>query len=297
MYMYMTVCGSRHNIQRPHRLLSLLLVLLFTESFDTGLVSLEKDNAVFYSTLPYSAFAFTSENPGLANTGTEQSALAPEWTVPSDFDSNIISWLESPGNLTGDEVTLRMMAINPTDIVNADYLDLVRQARAANVSFACNSEFVLENVTDKLCEAINSASLLNVVADYDIRLKLCYSKDDTVVSPRLFRDSDINVFGNPNVTKYTGPLGVLAVSGDHSDAIYLCSVASLEFLIDNIGFADRLNLISPLMGEQAAVCASSKTAPSPAPTGMPSGATMMFSRVAASSGIALAVALLSCSMF
>jgi hypothetical protein len=277
---------------------SLLLILPFTESFDTGLVSLEKDNAAFYSTLPYSAFAFSSENPGLANSGTEQLALAPEWTVPNDFDSNIISWLESPGNLTGDEVALRMMAINPTEILNADYLDLVRQARAANVSFACNSEFVLENVTDKLCEAINSGSLLNVVADYDIPLRLCYSEDDTVMSPRLFMDSEINVFGNPNVKKYWGPLGVLGVSGDHSDAIYLCTVAPLEFLIDNIGYADRLNLISPLVGEQAAVCASSKTVPTPAPTGMPSsGAPMMFSRAAASSGIALAVALLSLSMF
>jgi hypothetical protein len=284
-------------------LFSLLLVLVLTESFDTGLVSLEKDNALFYSTLPYSAFAFSSENPGLANSGTDQLALAPEWRVPGDFDSHIISWLESPGNLTGDEIALRMMAINPTDVVNADYLDLVRQARAANVSFACQSEFVLENVTDKLCEAIRSVSLMNVVANYDIPLQLCYSKDDTVMSPRVFMDSDVNVFGNPNVTRYAGPLGVLGVSGDHSDAIYLCTVAPLEFLINNIGFVDRLNLISPLMGEQAAVCASSKTVPSPAPTGMPpsgaptSGAPLIFSRVAKSSGIALAVALLSLSMF
>jgi hypothetical protein len=280
---------------------SLLLLLLLTESFDTGLVSVETNNAIFYTLLPLLAFAYSSENPGLANSGTEQLLLAPEWRVSGDFDSNIISWLDTPDFLTSEEIGLRVFAINPinpTEILNADYLDLVRQARAANVSFACNSEFVLENVTDKLCEAINSGSLLNVVADYDIPLRLCYSEDDTVMSPRLFMDSEINVFGNPNVKKYWGPLGVLGVSGDHSDAIYLCTVAPLEFLIDNIGYADRLNLISPLVGEQAAVCASSKTVPTPAPTGMPSsGAPMMFSRAAASSGIALAVALLSLSMF
>jgi hypothetical protein len=276
--------------------LSLLLVLLFTESFDTGLVSLEKDNVLFYSTLPFHAFAFSNESPGFANSGTQQLALAPEWRVLDDFDSNIISWLESPGNLTGDEIALRMMAINPTDVVNADYLDLVRQARAANVSFACKSDFVLENVTDKLCEAIRSVSLLNVVANYDIPLQLCYSESDTVMSPRVFMDSNINVFGNPNVTKYPGlgPLGVRPVTGDHNGAMISCSIASLQTFVDDNG----ADLISPLMGEQAAVCASSKTVPSPAPTGMPpSGASLMFSRLATSNGIALAAALFSLSIF
>jgi hypothetical protein len=288
----MTFSGPRLTI-----LFSLLLVLLLTESFAAGVVSLETDNGLFYSTLPYSAFAVSSGNPGLANSGTDQLALAPEWRVPGDFDSNIISWLESPGNLTRDEVGQRMLAIDVPDIFNADYLDLVRQARGANItSSACKSDFVLENVTDKLCEAINSASLLNVVANYDIPLQLCYSESDTVMSPRVFMDSDMNVFGNPNVTKYAGPLDAVAVTGDHLDTISLCSVAPLERFLD-VNSADRPNLISPLMGEQAAVCASSKTAPSPAPTGMPpSGAHLMFSRVATGSGIALVLALLSLSM-
>jgi hypothetical protein len=279
---------------------SLLLLLLLTESFDTGLVSVETNNAIFYTLLPLLAFAYSSENPGLANSGTEQLLLAPEWRVRGDFDSNIISWLDTPDFLTSEEIGLRVFAINPinpTEILNADYLDLVRQARAANVSFACNSDLVLANVTDKLCEAINSGSLLNVVANYDMPLQLCYSEDDTVVSPRLFTDSDINVFGkNPNVTNYPGPLGFLTVSGDHLDTLFLCSVASLETFVD-LNDADRPNLISPLTGEKAAVCASSKTAPSSAPTTSTSGAPLMFSRVATSSGIALVVALLSLSMF
>jgi hypothetical protein len=105
----------------------------------------------------------------LANSGTAQLALAPEWRVLGDFDSNIISWFDSPGFLTNNEIGQRMFAINPTDIVDADYLDLLRQARVANVSFACEPEFVLENVTDKLCEASNSGTLLNVVANLTFR--------------------------------------------------------------------------------------------------------------------------------
>jgi hypothetical protein len=299
-YLYTTAGETSLVDQDMHHILtamfSLLLILLLTESFDTGLVSLEKDNALFYSTLPFSAFAFSSENPGLANSGTDQLALAPEWRVPSDFDSNIISWLENPGVLTSDEVASRMMPIDVPDIFNADYLDLVRQARAANVtSSACDSEFVLENVTDKLCEAIKSVSLLNAVANMDIPLRLCYSESDTVASPRLFTDSDVNVFGNPNVTKYQGlgVLGVRPVTGDHIGATISCSIAPLERFL-NVDSADRPNLISTLVREQAAMCASSKSAPSPAPTGMPSsGAPLMFSRLATSNGIALAVAFFS----
>jgi hypothetical protein len=277
--------------------LVLLLLLLLTESFDNGLVNLATSNAIYYSILPLIAFVLSSENPGLANSGTEQLALAPEWRVTGDFDRDIISWLESPAPLTTEEIGLRMLSINVTDILNADYLDLVRQARAADVSFACDSEFVLENVTDKLCEAINSVSLLNVVASMDIPLQLCYSEDDTVISPLVYLDSDINIFGNPNVTKYEGPLGIIAVSGDHLDAVTVCSVAPMERFLDTES-ADRPNLISSLVGEQAAVCALSRTAPSSAPSAMPpSGATLTYSRVVASSGIALTVALLLLSMF
>jgi hypothetical protein len=181
--------------------------------------------------------------------------------------------------------------MNVSDIFNADYLDLVRQARAVNVSFACDSEFVLENVTNKLCEAINSVSLLNVVANIDISLQLCYSEDDTVVSSRVYSDSGVNVFGNANVTKFSGisPLAVAALTRDHTGATILCSVTPLVKFID-VESADRSNLVSPLTGEQAAVCALSKTVPSSAQT---SGVAAIFSRVAPRSGLAVAAALLS----
>jgi hypothetical protein len=296
-----------------------LLSLLLTESFDTGRVTLETESAIYARILPLIGFVFSSENPGLANSGTDQLALASEWRVTGDFDRDIISWFESPGLLTDEEIASRMLSIDVPSIFNADYLDLVRQARAANVSFACRSDFVLEGVTDKLCEAVNSVSLLDVVANMDIPLQLCYSEDDTVISflasdtinanvtkytgPLELLGSDINYFGNANVTKFVGPFGQ-PISGDHISAVILCSMAPLvgrgSFL--DIYNVDRPNLISPLMGEQAAVCAASKAAPSSAPTtfrtGMPaSGATLTFSLVAASSGIALAVALLSLSMF
>jgi hypothetical protein len=261
-------------------------------------VTLQTDSAGYYSILPFIAFVFSVENPGLANTGTDQLALAPEWRNASNFDRDIISWFKSPGLLTGEQVARRMLPIDVTSIFDADYLDLLRQARAAGVSFACDSEFVMENVTDKLCQAVNSVSLLDVVADIGIPLQLCYSADDTVVSPLVYTDSSINITANPNVTLYAGPLGLLPVSGDHVAAVTLCSVAPLERFL-NVDAADRPNLISPLMGEQAAMCALSKsqaTVPSSAPTPATSGAT---NSVATSSGIAcLAGALLSLwSMF
>jgi hypothetical protein len=297
------ICGSC-----PHRFwfvtlfrccYSLNCIILYTESFDNGLVSLQTDSASYYSILPFIAYAFSVENPGLANTGTDQQALAPEWRNATNFDRDIISWFESPGLLTSREVAQRMLPIDVTSVFNADYLALLRQARAAGVSFACDSEFVVVNVTDKLCEAVNSVSLLNVVADIDIPLQLCYSLNDTVVSPLVYTDSSINITGNPNVTFYAGPLGLLPVTGDHFSAVTLCSVGPLERFL-NVDAADRPNLLSPLMGDQAAMCALSKsqaTVPSSAPTPATSGATIRM--VATSSGIAaLAGALLSLlSMF
>jgi hypothetical protein len=287
-------------------LLLFLSLLLLIESFDIGLVTLETDNALFYSTLPFIGFVFSSENPGLANSGTDQLALAPEWRNTSDFDRDIISWMESPGVLTLAEISQRMLPVFVPEIFNVDYLDLLRQARAAGVSFACQSEFVTENVTDKLCEMINSLSLLDVVADLDIPLQLCYSTDDTVISPLVYTDSRFNAFlGNPNVTLYEGPLGLIPVAGDHANAVTLCSVAPLERFL-NVDAADRPNLISPLTGNQAAVCALSKSGetvqvPTSAPTttsgAAAAAAPLTFSRVATSSGIAMAAAFLSMSMF
>jgi hypothetical protein len=275
-------------------------VEFIVESFDTGIITMATVSRIYYYILPYIACVL-STNPGLANFGTDQLALAPEWRNSSNFDRDIISWLESPGLLTSGEIAQRMLPISVPSILNADYLGLLRQARAAGVSYACGSEFVVEGATDKICEAINSASLLDYVANIDIPLQLCYSPDDTVISAAVYSDAAINVFGNPNVTPYPGPLGLLPVTGDHLAAVALCSVAPLERFLD-VESADRPNLISPLMADQAAMCALSKaetvTVPSSAPTEMPpSGASLKFSRVATSSGIALAVALLSWSMF
>jgi hypothetical protein len=292
LFGYNCVCGSYQYIKTS--LFSLLL--FFAESFDNGLVTSEKDNVLLYRMLPLNVFAFSSENPGLANSGTDQSALASEWRVTGNFDRDIISWIESPDPLTAEEIVPRMLPTNVPDIFNADYLDLVRKSRAAdNTSFACNSEFVLENVTDKLCEAINSVSLLTAVANLDIPLQLCYSENDSVVSSRVYKDKAINVYGNANVTNFSGngPLGFTALTRDHTGAIILCTVAPLKEFVD-VESMDRSNLISPLMGEQANVCALSKTAPSSAPAS--SGAPLITSRMARISGTALAVALLSLSM-
>jgi hypothetical protein len=76
------------------------------------------------------------------------------------FDRDIISWIESPGLLTSTEITQRMLSVFMPDIINADYLDLVRQARAP--CFVAPPEFVIENVTDKLF-AVNSVSLLTLL--------------------------------------------------------------------------------------------------------------------------------------
>jgi hypothetical protein len=199
-----------------------------------------------------------------------------------------------PDPLTTTEVSQRTFFVNVPSIFNAGYLDLLRQARAANVSFGCESEFVVENVTDKLCEDVNSAGLLDIIADLDIPLQLCYSLDDTVISPFVFTDSSVNVFGNPNVTVYAGPLGLLPVTGDHFAAVTLRSVAPLERFL-NVEAADRPNLISSLTGEQAATCALSKsqtTVPTSAPTSSETSGVVATS----SAGIAvLAGALLSLS--
>jgi hypothetical protein len=262
-----------------------VLSSLLTESFDNGLVSLEKDNALLVILLPFNAFSYSIGINGLANSGTDQLVLSPEWRVPGNFDRNIISWFESPSPLNTRDIGIRMLSVFPPEVINADYIDLIRQARAANSSPACESDLVVEGLTDKIYELESSISLLNVIANLDIPLQLCYSEEDTVVSPRAFLDA--RVFGNANVTKYPGPLGFFPVAGDHSTAIVQCAVASVEEFLDNTS-EDRANLITPLMGEQAAVCAS-KTAPPLSPKSADSEAMTPVPRMA-SILIAFAVA-------
>jgi hypothetical protein len=210
-----------------------------TDSFDTGLVTRKGQCYI----LPYSSFvgfALSSENPDWPTGDRPVGSGAGAWRNASDFDRDIISWIESLVFSMSTEITQRMLSVFMPDIINVDYLDLCGK-RAANVSLL-RSRVCTENVTDKLCEAVNSVSLFDVVANLDIPCNL--------LQRRRYRDFSFIFYGQQYQsaisTTFYGPLGVLPVTGDHF-CRHLCSLAFWN------GFSmwmprTRPNLISALCG-------------------------------------------------
>jgi hypothetical protein len=199
--------------------------LFMVRYFEEGLVDVARNSFGFRATLPFGLFSLSAETPGLANTGTGQNALNPDWMVPGNFSRNVIAWMESPNPLTIPE----LYDISPPDtlsLMNPDFLDLIRQASAANLTSPCRSAFVRAGVTDKLCEMVLASQVRSLLANATYTIGLCYSSDDTYIDPTQFTQ---DLFSNPHVTKIGGPLGS-EVTGDHMAAGFSCGHNTIEYV-------------------------------------------------------------------
>jgi hypothetical protein len=193
--------------------------------FEEGLVDIAKNSFGFRAGLPFGLFAMSADTPGLANTGTGQKALNSDWMVPGNFSRNVIDWMQSPNPLSSRE----LYEIAPSDalsLMNPDFLGLIRQSSAANLTSPCRSAFVRAGITDKLCEAVLASQVRTLLENAAYPLGLCYSADDSFVDPKQFtRD----LFANPYVTKMGGPLGS-EVTGDHVAAGFSCGHNTIEYV-------------------------------------------------------------------
>jgi hypothetical protein len=199
--------------------------LFMVRYFEEGLVDVARSSFGFRASLPFGMFTLSSETPGLANTGTGQKALNPDWMVPGNFSRNVIDWMESPNPLTNPE----LYEISPPDtlsLMNQDFLDLIRLANAANLTSPCRSTFVRAGITDKLCEVVLASQVRFLLANATYPLGLCYSSDDTFIDPTQFTQ---DLFANPHVTKIGGPLGS-EVTGDHVAAGFSCGHNTIEYV-------------------------------------------------------------------
>jgi len=250
-------------------------------SFD---FTVELNNFFFTAIAPFSGFPYSSETPGIANTGSGQRMLNSEWTDPNNFDRNILAWLQSPNPLSAAEIFALMPQYAP-EVFNPDVLTIFREAAAVNSSHPC--ELLIANRTsmemsklDRICTALISNDISQeIVNTIDYPTELCISEEDTIISHEQFTDE---IFENSFVYRGTDIFGN-SINGDHIDAIAICKLNPFMFLTgvtlgqpapepDELPF-----LVTPLDGNGDEICsgtpppASSSTVPTDAsPTMAPS---------------------------
>lgn len=131
--------------------------------------------------LPMVAYSHSIENSFLENTGSGQILLSQNYSQ-GGVETNIYDWFDPPAELTVSYAFTQFVPDNVVDVMNQDLKAIYDEARAAGVADAC-SNFV-SNTTDKLCETILSADLVDDMTNLiDFKTVLCHSEED--VSVRL----------------------------------------------------------------------------------------------------------------
>lgn len=102
---------------------------------------------------PYYGYAYSNENPFLANTGTDQYMLTEEYRT-GDITNNALLWFKSPVPLGAGYIGLA--PIDPTQTWNDDLRAIYEMALNASEYEGCN---FANNVTDKICEAFRQSDL------------------------------------------------------------------------------------------------------------------------------------------
>jgi hypothetical protein len=230
---------------------------------EEGLIDVTRNSYGFRLAIPFGIFCYSAETPGLANTGTGQALLHPDWADPANFTRNVIGWFQSPNPLTLSELGA-VVPEDPLIVVNTEYIALLRLAFTAGVPSPCRSEFVRAGVTDKLCEAVLAGSVRTILMNATFPIGLCYSPDDSYVDPAQF---DAELFSSPHVTRLGGPGGI-DVRGDHWATGFSCGHNTIEFLAgrDRPEKPDEQGtFISPIEGGGQNCAAEGSSAPTDAP--------------------------------
>ena len=231
------------------------------QSFDDGVVSNRtspnpQNNVFFYNELPFLAFSYSIQIPGLTNTGSDESLVHPDWNVEGNFSRNILDWYDSPDPISIIEAMMLAPEYAPA-VINADFLQLFQDARANNISSPCTSSLVT-NLTDNNCQTLLENMPLNQFDVIDFNVSLCSSDYDTLVPPSSIPSS---LFDYDFVSKFEIPGGG---SVDHADAAFYCSFGPITFFAT--GPLDKPNLRTPLEGQELEVCLERMDMPTAVPT-------------------------------
>jgi hypothetical protein len=228
-------------------------------TFAPGAPALSDETTLLFKlAVPFTAYSHSFENPLLANTGSGQILLADEW-AQGDLTTNALSWFKSPGQIGYG--FLRYVPENVTDMLNPDLSAVYEEARNFGFTDGCTN--FVSDATDKLCEAILKASLINELGTLvntlpnsspafprlrvltlnpfvenlisvpkyianlvDFPTIYCHSPEDDLAT---FKNSPEFPFSNPFVVEYTGipVVDILPPMGSHSVARIICSISPI----------------------------------------------------------------------
>jgi hypothetical protein len=174
---------------------------------------------------PFSAYAYSTENPFLTNTGTGQIMLADEY-AQGNLSTNALLWFDPPAQLGYGYVAFMPDVV--TDVWSQDVRALYDEARLFGVTDGCTGYH--SNTTDKICETILEGSLMGELASVDFPTIYCHSPEDEMVT---FANAPEFPFSNPFVQEYTGVPGVnfLPPSGGHGMSKILCAISPILSLL------------------------------------------------------------------
>ena len=221
------------------------------ESYLNGDVSNATNNFIFQGVVPWLAFVFSIETPGLANTGTGQVFLSQEYMDATNDTKNVFEWFASPDPYTREKI-FQISPIPAIDVINEAFLTLTAQAIGGGLGNPCDSNLVVENTTGKLCEALDQGSLWGILETTDLPVKICYSVNDTVTAPSNFPES---IFDNENVVLLNNILDIIKAEGDHFEANLRCSInAGSSFTLADPTNEDAPNLIQTFTESEMKMC-------------------------------------------
>jgi hypothetical protein len=206
---------------------------------------------MFQEIVPWLAFVFSIETPGLANTGTGQVFASEAYMEATDDEKNVIAWFANPDPYSED----RIFQLSPEPAlltINQAFVNMTTQAIEGGLGNPCSSNLVIEGMTDKLCETLAQGSLWGVLKTTVLPVKICYSANDTVTAPSNFPEF---IFANENVVLLNNILGVLKAEGDHFEANIRCSInPGSSFTNTDPNDKDPPNLIQNLTDSQMEMC-------------------------------------------
>jgi len=214
--------------------------------------------------LALTAFSYSADTPGYANTLSQQRMVSPSWRNAEISSKNLVHWFSGPFPKT--EISIAQALPNKVrKTVSPNLRQLFKKGKLIDDAHPCQSAALIQDVgdVDQLCAAIvdsSSWSLLDrhLGNGWTIPLQLCYSPADEVVNAET--QYPVTILNHERITTYPGPPGsdALRPTKDHALAVQQCVIAPILYLnLGGVMPADetqRINYQENLSAAELATC-------------------------------------------
>lgn len=207
-------------------------------------------------------YSYSSTNTDLVNTGTGQDLLSEDWI---DSVTNVMI-----NDFSSFEFAAFYPAEDPLVMMNPDFVTMMRIAVVDGERDACGT-MAKEGSTDKLCEAMQSNDLIDILETATYPVSICHSPEDDAISYGNLPD---NIDQLDNVSLFN----LLPVQGDHFESSSTCLIAMMlpmssfgDYVSSKIDDLDEPGACSriPSPTDPPSIPPPSTPEPTPSPTDSP----------------------------